>query len=226
MPTEAAAQLELLVPVLVAREDGVAEEPFIGFNVIEYLLERGVEPPCVVTEAVSTAFSFECKEAEVFLKVMKSGNDGLGDGTVKMGRELMSIPAGQTRVIKCSVRVDPLPEHQDVLFEPSPHPQLPEGLEVQESVVHLQQGTWSRITLPITNITAHGILLPPRTVLGQTQRVRTIYPANTRPVEIKQTETVIPTTEQAPTPPTDQMTEQENRTSSGSEGEWDPPSSS
>lgn len=150
LPTEEATQLELLVPVLVAHEGRVAEEPIIGFSVIECLLEMGIEPPCVVTEAVSTAFSFDCKKAEVFLKVMKSGEDGLGKSKVKTGRELMSIPASQTKVVKCSVRAGPLSEHQ----EPSPYPQLPEGLEVQESVVHLQQGTW--------------ILLLPRTVLGQT----------------------------------------------------------
>lgn len=85
LPTKEATQLELLVPVLVAHEDGVAEEPIIGFNVIEYLLERGIEPPHVVTEAVSTAFSFDCKKAEVFLNVMRSGEDRLGEGTVKTG---------------------------------------------------------------------------------------------------------------------------------------------
>lgn len=46
LPTEEAAQLELLVPV--------PEEPIIGFNVIEYLLERGIEPPRVMTEAPLT----------------------------------------------------------------------------------------------------------------------------------------------------------------------------
>ncbi|XP_019221791.1 uncharacterized protein LOC109204700 [Oreochromis niloticus] len=223
LPTEEAAQLELLVPVLVAQEDGVAEEPIIGFNVIEHMLERGIEPPRAVTEAVSTAFSIDCKKAEVFIKVMKSGDDGLGEGRVKTGRELMSIPPGQTRVVKCSVRAGPLPAGQDVLFEPSPYPQMPEGLEVQESVVHLQQGSWSRISLPVTNTKAYEIILPPRTVLGQTQRVRTIYPANTVAVEIEQLETTRPTVETTAAPPASQMGEQENRTTSNSEGVWDPP---
>lgn len=75
LPTDESTELELLVPVLVAHGDGVAEEPIIGFNAIEYLLERGIEPPRVVTGAVSTAFSFDCKKAEVFVKVMKSGEE-------------------------------------------------------------------------------------------------------------------------------------------------------
>lgn len=203
------------MPVLVAHEDGVAEEPIIGFNVIEVLLERGIDPTRV-TDAISTAFSFDCKKAEVFLNVMMSGEDGLGEVTVKTGRGLMTIPAGQTRAVRCSVRAGPLPEHQDVLFEPNPHPQLPDGLEVHAHVVHLQQGTWSHITFPITNNTAHEILLPPKTVLGQTQRVKTIYPADTRPVEINQTETTMLTTKQASTPAREsQMTELEHRTSKG-----------
>lgn len=71
LPSVSPTQLELVVPVLVVNEDGVGEEPIIGFNVIEHLLERGIDPPRVVTEAVSTAFSFDCKKTEVFLKVMK-----------------------------------------------------------------------------------------------------------------------------------------------------------
>lgn len=114
LPTKEATQLELLVPVLVAYEDGVAEEPIIGFTVIEDLLERGIEPPHVVTGAVSTAFSFDCKRAEVFLNVMRSGGDGLGEGTVKTGKELTTLPAGATANVRCSVRAGPLPDRQDV----------------------------------------------------------------------------------------------------------------
>ncbi|KAF4110497.1 hypothetical protein G5714_007528 [Onychostoma macrolepis] len=41
--TDKATPLELEVPVLVCGDDGVAEEPIIGYNVIEYLLNSGVE---------------------------------------------------------------------------------------------------------------------------------------------------------------------------------------
>lgn len=221
LPTEEATQLELLVPVLVAQEDGVAKEPFIGFNVIEYLLERGIEPPHVVTEAVRSAFSFDCRKAEVFVEVMKSGEDRLGEGTVKAGRELTAFPAGPTKAVKCSVRAGPLSDCQDVLVEPDVHLQLPEGLEFKKGVVSLQRGPWSCITIPITNNTTHDILLPPRTVLGQTQMVKTVYPADTRPVEIIQTQTMILTTDQTVTNVTEeQRTETENRKSTDSEDSW------
>lgn len=73
LPTEEAPQSKLLVLVLVAQEDRVAEEPITGFNVIEHMLERGIEPPRAVKEDVSTVFSTDCKKAEVFLKVSLLG---------------------------------------------------------------------------------------------------------------------------------------------------------
>lgn len=79
LPASEAPQLELLVPFLVTHEDGVAEV----FNVIEYLLERGIDPPWAITEAVSKALFFDCKKAEVFFNVMKSEGDAPGVGTVK-----------------------------------------------------------------------------------------------------------------------------------------------
>ena len=53
--------------MLVTREKGAAEEPIIGYNVIEQLLKSGVE---VITQAVSTAFSFDCKKTEMFVEMI------------------------------------------------------------------------------------------------------------------------------------------------------------
>lgn len=54
--------------MLVTHEKGAAEEPIIGYNVIEQLLKSGMEHPQeVITQAVSTAFSFDCKETEIFV---------------------------------------------------------------------------------------------------------------------------------------------------------------
>lgn len=47
----------------------MAEEPIIGFHVIEHMLERGIEPPRAEKKDVSTVYSTDCKKAEVFLKV-------------------------------------------------------------------------------------------------------------------------------------------------------------
>lgn len=80
---------------------------------------------------MQSAFSFDCKKTEVFLKV-RNNKEELREGIVKIGKELIMIPAGQTRAVKCNVRTSPLPEEQDVLFEPSCPKYLPEGLEIQE----------------------------------------------------------------------------------------------
>lgn len=224
LPSENGNQLELLVPVLVSDEEGVAEQPIIGYNVTEHVLARGMEPPCVVTDAVSAAFSFDCKKTEVFLKVMRSGDDGLGEGTVKMGREITSIPAGQTRTVKCSVRTGTLPEQKDVSFEPCPPALLPDGLQMKEGVVRLQRGSWSRVAIPVTNSTAHDILLPARTILGQTQWVKTIYPANTAPVEVHQTEAETPKAAQTSAHETENGEKaQRHETRNECENSWDPP---
>lgn len=98
---------------------------------------------------------------------------------VKAGREMSFIPAGQTRTMKCSIRTGTLPDQQDVHFEPCSSAELPEGLKMKEGVAHLQRGSWSRVTIPVTNSITHDILLHPRTNPGRMQRVKTIYPADT-----------------------------------------------
>lgn len=69
---------------------------------------------------------------------MKSREDRLGEGTVKTGKELTTIPAGTTATVRCSVRAGPLSDRQDVLVEPDSLLQLPEGLEFKEGEVSLQ----------------------------------------------------------------------------------------
>lgn len=63
-----APQFMLQVPMLVTDEKGAAEEPINGYNVIEQMLRSGVEHPQeVIAQAVSIAFSFDCKKTEIFV---------------------------------------------------------------------------------------------------------------------------------------------------------------
>lgn len=68
---------------------------------------------------------------------MRSGEGRLGEGTVKTGKELTTIPAGTTTTVSCSVRAGQLPDCQDVLIEPDSLLKLPDGLELKEGVVSL-----------------------------------------------------------------------------------------
>lgn len=151
----------------------MAEEPIIGFNVIEYLLNNGVEQPNrVKTKALSTALFFDCKKAEVLLNLMESQDDECSDGAVKAERSVTKIPDKQARTIKCCIKTGPLLSDQDALLVPDEC--------ANENIVRLQRGTQTSLCIPVMNDTVHDIDLPPRTVLGHVQRVKAVYPAEVR----------------------------------------------
>lgn len=221
LPSVSQTQLELWVPVLVAEEDAVGEEPIIGYNVIEYLLKMGVDPPPIITEAVSTAFSIESKKAEVFLKVMRNMNGEQGISTVKASGENLIIPAGQMKMVKCSTRAGPLAGQQGVLFEPLSQSQLPEGLRVKEGIVCLQQSSWSCFRIPVNNDTAHDIVLPSKSKVGQIQAVKAMYVA---PTEVNEMETPNFICEKGTSIGSESKgDEKENQSRAESEDRWDPP---
>lgn len=178
---------ELHVPVLIARDPKVPAEPIIGYNVIEELVKCGMEKqPDVTTKAVSEAFSFDCNRVEVLTQLLQTSDIDTKEGVVRVGRRHAVIPAGKTKKVKCSVRTSPLSTKQEVVFEPDESPKGPDGLNLTESIISLQRGTWSRVNIPVTNETCYDITLNPRTVLGQVQRIKAIYPADVRPVDVKQ----------------------------------------
>lgn len=52
----------LFVPMLIARNPRVPEEPIIGLNVINEMIKCGMETyPAVITRALSEALSIDCK---------------------------------------------------------------------------------------------------------------------------------------------------------------------
>lgn len=175
-------QPELHVPVLVSNEPGVAEPPIIGYNVIEHMVMNGMEQhPKITPAVVRDAFSIDCKKANVLIQLVQSQDQNDKESVVKVGGLKTIIPAGQTREIKCSVRTGPLSTKQEVLFEPEEIPKWPEGLTLTETVICLSKGNWSKVSIPVTNDRNHDITLTPRTVLGQIQQVKSIYPVDVRP---------------------------------------------
>lgn len=61
------------------------------------------------------------------------------------------------------------------------HSPWPDGLSMTENMIVLRKGTYSRLILPVVNDSCHDITLTPRTVLGQVQLVKAVYPAEARP---------------------------------------------
>ncbi|KAL2089169.1 hypothetical protein ACEWY4_016068 [Coilia grayii] len=188
-----APQLMLQVPMLVTDEKGAAAEPMIGYNVIEQLLKSGMNHPKeAITQAVSTAFSFDCKKTEMFVTMIKAIDPECSDGVVRMGRQKEVIPAGQMRSVKCSVRTGPLLSSPEALFMPNEHAPWPDGLSISENMITLSKGTYSRLALPVVNNSCHDITLNPRTVLGQVQLVKAVYPADAKPVVAPTTSAMVP----------------------------------
>ncbi|XP_035262887.1 uncharacterized protein LOC118221695 [Anguilla anguilla] len=111
-------QPELLVPVLVSSEPGVAELPIIGYNVIEHLVMDGMEQhPEVTPRVVREAFFIDCNRASVLIRLVQSCDHNEKEGIVRVARQKTVIPAGQTREVTCSVRTGPLSTKQEVLDE-------------------------------------------------------------------------------------------------------------
>ncbi|KAK0153418.1 hypothetical protein N1851_004927 [Merluccius polli] len=133
-----------------------------------------------------------CKKTEMFVRMIKTSDPECSDGVVRMGRQKEVIQAGQVRSVKCSVRTGPLLSSQEALFVPDEHAPWSEGARMMESMITLGKGTYSRLTLPVINDTGHDITLSPRTVLGQVQLVKAVYPAEAKPVVAPSASPVVP----------------------------------
>lgn len=179
---------ELLAPVLISTEPGVAEPPIIGYNVIEQLVKNGMEQyPEFTSASVQEAFSLDCSKTEIFIQLVKKCDDDVREGVVRVGQPRVTIPPGQTQLVKCSVRRS-CAEGQDALFEPVDSSKWPYGLTLSETVINLHKRGWSKVSVPVTNESSRIITLPARTVLGQLQQVKAVYPASAKPLQAEQGE--------------------------------------
>lgn len=143
-------------------------------------------PQEVITQAICTAFSFDCKKIEMFVRMIKANDPECSDGVVRMERQNLAILAGQVRSVNCSVRTGPLLSSQEALLVP-----WPDGLSITENIT-LSKGTYSQLTLPIANDTCHDIILSPCTVLGQVQQVKAVYLTEAKPVIAPPASPIVP----------------------------------
>ena len=67
-----------------------------------------------------------------------------------------------------------------MLFEPNELVQLPEGLEVNETLLNIKPGKTSKVQIVVYNGTDHDIVLRSRTSLGVLQAVKSVTPADVR----------------------------------------------
>lgn len=98
-------------------------------------------------------------------------------------------------------------------------------MNIPDTIITLQRGTWSRVNIPVTNHTGYDITLNPRTLLGHVQGIKVINPADVRPVGTRTSEAVNPVVglmvERTLTGAEVQGREEAASHQDG--GEWDPP---
>lgn len=136
---------------------------------------------------MNKAFSLDCKKTEVLIQLVQNNRSDSSEGMVRAYRLRTVIPAGHTKCVKCSVRTVPFPLKREVVFEPIEIRRWPDGLIVAETIIQRQKGSWSQVTIPVTNDNSY-ITLPPRMVLGYVQQVKAVYLVEAKPAQISSSE--------------------------------------
>lgn len=211
-----ASSSSLLVPVLVSSDPNVAQDPIIGFNVIEEVIneqmKRGATNYDCAASIVSNAFDIDAVSAKTFIQLMQTHQTAEVETQVKTGRGKVKLGPGEVVTIRCRTRIA-AEEDTAMLFCPTENPALPEGLHIQEVLFKVKRCNSTTVPVSVTNTTGHSITLGPRVILGHTEGVKAVYPAALQPVEIQKTDNV--------------TTDADVKVSSSSKSDltevWDPP---
>ena len=188
------ASSSLLVPVLVSSDPNVAEDPIIGFNVIEEVVNELKQQQCVThtdsaTEIVSSAFDIDSCAARTFIQLMhthQSSNEGI---PVSTGKSKVILHPGKTTTVRCRTHMG-AEKDTEMLFCPKTSADLPEGLQMQEVLFTMKRGNCSTVPVSVINTTGHSITLGPRVGLGHIENIKAVYPAAIQPVTPAQVSSV------------------------------------
>lgn len=175
----------LTVPILIGSEDN-QEYPIIGFNVIEEVIKRSSSPntTSLLPRIVNDSFpSVKEGEARALVNFIQSMDDEADTGMLRVGRQDIRVPPGETVRVKCQVHFGLLEEDLPVVFEPKEEGAWPEGLEVQGCLHRISPRSSSRMYVPVCNNTEREMTLRRRTELGTIQLVQSVTPL---PVEAEQ----------------------------------------
>ena len=162
-------QEELLVPFLVTSEK--LDCPILGYNVIEELVSQEQNPTPTIYESFPETDKRKLDALVNFIQ--GSSSDTICK--VRTGRKDVII-----LVVSCRVNTGPVNKHTPVLFEPNELIQLPEGLEVNETLLNIKPGKTFKLQIVVHNGTDHDIVLRSRTSLGVLQAVKSVTPADVR----------------------------------------------
>lgn len=178
----------LHIPVLVSSDPNVAEEPIIGFNVIEEIVKgprtlEGETPIDGTVNMVRDAFSVSVKAAKELVQIMQVCRTNDSSCVVRTGKGKVRLPPGQATTIQGRAHMGTLEEDQVMLFVPTEELNWPEGVEVMEGLVTVSKRNPTAITISVVNTSKHNITLGQHATLGHMQPVKAAYPAAVRSLE-------------------------------------------
>ena len=167
-------QEELLEPFLVTSEK--LDCPILGYNVIEELVSQEQNP----TPTIYKSFPETDKRKLDALVNFTQGSNSDAICKVRTGRKDVIIPKDSAVVVSCRANTGPVNKQTPVPFEPNELVQLPEGLEVNETLLNIKPGKTFKLQIVVHNGTDHDVVLRSRTSLGVLQAVKSATPADVR----------------------------------------------
>ena len=168
----------LQVPFLVT--DKCLANPLLGFNVIEHIINNPTvyKFDChedLVSEIMAAMPEVKTQNVEAFVNFLQTPSQ-TEICNVKVTKKPIFIPAGTNVSVKCHANTGPVKSKIPVLFQPHVFSALPEGLELNETLLTISQGNSCQISVPISNVSKHDIVIPPRSDIGTLQTVSSVTP--------------------------------------------------
>ena len=168
------------VPFWVTKQK--VDYPIIGYNVIKEIIQS-----CDQTtgNVIMQKMLLPCEKTVTAANVdavvnLIMGDKGI-DATVMFRNRATIIRAGETMKLQCKSDVGLLEKRRPALIS-ADSVELPEGLEVPDSLLTLKAGMNSKVHVQIRNSSDHDILLPKETVVGKLEMVSSVH-TSTSPKE-------------------------------------------
>lgn len=178
----------LWVPILVSSDPNVAEQPIIGYNVIEEVVGGAASqhPKAETIKRVCNAFSVTFKTAQTLLKIIQNSDSDEGVGIVHMGKRRISLAAEQVTVAYVKVNTGAQFKGQDLLLVPSEQSNLPQGVTIEEGLITVPNGRSGYVPVPIANTNKQDVMINQRMVLGHLKTFKTSYTVRTEQINVSE----------------------------------------
>ena len=168
------------LPMLVTESH--IDHPIIGYNVLEQLVckyDTSSEIDEIVLVLSDSLPDVVVGNINSLVDCIRSENDPYLC-TVKTWKRDVIIPAGETKKVTCRINTGFLEKGTPVIFENDITGSLPNGIEIEDSLLYLKRGNCVKVNLVVSNTSLHDAVLKNRTVIGTLQLVRSVTPADVR----------------------------------------------